>query len=252
MIVETMRDLLRRTLRALLGKQIYRDLRARYACLRNLGWAYHPIWGHFNVPGALPKEEAVALFDAANGLAAEAPVLVEIGSWLGKSAIVLSQAIRNKQGILFCIDPFNADGDPESVGRYRRARSTMSRSVLDQFTHNIRSWGSYEHVRVLQGYSHQLSAEWSRSIDLLYIDGNHSYECARRDFIEWSPFIAPSGILVMHDVSFDPTFIHQGPARVVKELILGDPRWVHPRFVGFMFFACKAIDESGDGDRSDR
>ncbi len=181
-----MREVLRPPLQALLGKQAYLGLRARYSCLRNLGWAYYSIWGHLNVPGTLPKEQAVALYDAANRLAAEAPVLVEIGSWLGKSAVVLSRAIRKKQGVLFCIDPFHANGDPESLRYYRRASEKMSRSLLDQFTYNIRSWGSYEHVRVLEGYSHQISAEWSRPIDLLYIDGNYSYECVRRDFIEWS------------------------------------------------------------------
>ncbi len=56
----------------------------------------------------------------------------------------------------------------------------------------------------------------------------------------------------MHDVSFDRSFVHQGPARVVREVILDHTEWVKPRFVGFMFFACKAIDESGEADGSDR
>jgi predicted O-methyltransferase YrrM len=45
------------------------------------------------------------------------------------------------------------------------------------------------------------TAEWDKPIDILFIDGDHTYEGAKADFEKYSKFVKPGGIIFMHDVS---------------------------------------------------
>jgi predicted O-methyltransferase YrrM len=51
-------------------------------------------------------------------------------------------------------------------------------------------------------------------LDLLFIDGDHSYESCRSDVLAWLPHLKPGGIIVMHDYAWA-----EGVQRVVDELI---------------------------------
>ena len=258
-----MKGFLKTSLQAVLGKGGYRAARSAYYAskrwikmrhqgamdrlywLRKYGLRRYSIYGHRLVPSGLPEDHAVALYDVAKGLPDCGPVLVEIGSWLGKSAVVLSRAISKKKGaVLFCIDPFNAHGDPSSAAHYRNVSQKMDVSLLEHFTQNIKRYGSYKHVKTLRGYSTDFSGNWDKPIDLLFIDGNHSYEAVKRDFLEWSPFIKPGGYLIMHDVSFDPNFRHQDPIKVAREFILDNSEWVDHKQIRHMLIVRKAYERS--------
>lgn len=50
----------------------------------------------------------------------------------------------------------------------------------------------------LQGDSR--TVPWEKTIDVLFIDGDHSYEMAKADFTRFEPFVRPGGLIYMHDV----------------------------------------------------
>ena len=89
-------------------------------------------------------------------------------------------------------------------------------------------------VDVRQGFSHDFKDELDESIDLLFLDGDHSYEAVLQDFEDWAPKIKPGGLLAMHDVVHP---VHEGPRRVVDERIANDPQWVDHRYVDSLFVA---------------
>lgn len=43
-----------------------------------------------------------------------------------------------------------------------------------------------------------------KSIDLLFIDGDHRYEGVERDFEMYSPLVKENGILAFHDIVYGP------------------------------------------------
>ncbi len=63
----------------------------------------------------------------------------------------------------------------------------------------------FDAVRLLKGYSTQpdlIAAAQERTYDLVYIDGDHSYQGVVHDLENFAAHLPPGGILVMDDASF--------------------------------------------------
>jgi len=56
-------------------------------------------------------------------------------------------------------------------------------------------------------------------LDLIFIDGDHSYEAVKHDFTLTSQWLSSNGMLAMHDI-----LEFEGVARVVGEA-LGSGKW---------------------------
>lgn len=201
------------------------------------GLRYTSILPYVSIDGWLTVDEAITLFELARSLPNEHPRVVEIGCWQGKSSVCLASGLRGKNNPrLSCIDPFDASGDDSSRSEYANRASNLGGPLRAAFEQNLRRAGVHELVDIRQGLSHQHVQAWREPIDLLFLDGDHSYESAARDCRDWAPRVRPGGFLVMHDVVHP---VHTGPRRVVDEEVLCDPRWVEPRYVDSMFVARK-------------
>jgi predicted O-methyltransferase YrrM len=219
----------------------------RIAFIRRFGVRYYRMSLFKSIDGFLLDEEAVQIFDLAHALRDRNVVVVEIGSWLGKSSVVIGSALRfKKAATLNCIDPFDASGDARSTRRYHLDASRLPASILDTFKLNVRRAGISKVVRVLQGLSHQVVKGWNGPIDMLFIDGNHELESVRQDFLQWSPFVKPGGIVAFHDTYFSPPTTsdgeyHAGPGKVVTDCVLGNPSWERVAHVGSLF-VCRKVN----------
>jgi len=121
-------------------------------------------------------------------------VCVEIGSARGKSACHVGLALReNGRGKLWAIDPHKPTewNDDASVDTY---------GILAE---NLRRVGLTAHVEVVREDSGSAAASWNRPIDLLFIDGDHSYDGVKRDWDAFAPFVSPFGVVVFHDTLWD-------------------------------------------------
>ena len=119
---------------------------------------------------------------------------VEIGSARGKSACYVGMALKeNGRGKLYAIDPhitttWNDDHSVQSLG-------------ILQF--NISKLGLTDQITIVRSTSEDAAKIWDLPIDLIFIDGDHSYEGVKRDWQLFVPHMKPFGVVVFHDTIWD-------------------------------------------------
>ena len=164
----------------------------------------HPaLTASFATPTHLTIAERVTLCQ----LARTAPhqTLVEIGSYLGASALALAAGLHgagNTTGRIYCIDTWE-----------NNAMTEGSRDTFAEFTRRTAPFSS--RIEPVRGWSTEVAVKLVPrlgSINLLFIDGDHSYEGVLADWRTYSPALAPGAVLVFHDIGWA-----EGVQRVVKE-----------------------------------
>jgi predicted O-methyltransferase YrrM len=119
---------------------------------------------------------------------------VEIGSALGKSASYIGMALKeNGRGTLYAIDPHEST----------EWNDVNAADSLKEFTRNISAVGVRQQVSIIRSYSDVAALDWRLPIDLLFIDGDHSYVGVKRDWELFLPHVKPSGIVIFHDTIWD-------------------------------------------------
>ena len=114
--------------------------------------------------------------------AAEAKVIVEIGTFEGKTTGLLA---KNSAGTVYSIDPCFKGRLGLSYGE------VIAKSYCRKLGLN--------NVEFIKGYSHEVAPAFAEMIDLLFIDADHSYESIKRDWHDWVPKVRHGGIVALHD-----------------------------------------------------
>jgi predicted O-methyltransferase YrrM len=121
-------------------------------------------------------------------------VCVELGTWLGASAIPVARAIRRWGGTLTCVDTW--------AGDVHQPASSMRPSapwMLVSCARHILEAGVGATVRLIPATTIDAAAAWTDPIDWLYIDADHSYEGVRADLEWWVPHVTPGGLILGDD-----------------------------------------------------
>jgi hypothetical protein len=82
-------------------------------------------------------------------------------------------------------------------------------------------------VEPRRAYSAEVAGSWNRAIRLLWIDGDHSYQCAKKDLDGFLPHLVPFGVVAFHDA----LNAFPGPIRVFVEDVLRSDRFGPAGFV---------------------
>src|SRR5262245_52870797 len=219
------------------------NLRGHYAFVRRQGLKYRSIFAYEAISGWLSEREAITLFDLAQSVRNDRPVVVEIGSWVGKSSIIIGKGLKGKTDpTLYCIDPFNGDADDADRPLYAREAGTLPKTLKEVFLENMRNNGVLDVVRPLEGYSFAFAPDFNEPIDFLLIDGNHDYEAVLQDYEQWSPKVRPGGVIAFHDVVFGDDPDPAGPGMVAEKHIFANPRWTDVKVVDNLLVARKAVN----------
>ncbi len=128
-----------------------------------------------SIPGWMTRHELDWLY----AMAQKMKTVVEIGSFKGRSTYVLCSGCNGDAGKVFAVDPFTgvalqfnaqADGKP----------------TFEDFMKNV---GHFQHLVPLKMTSTE-AAEDDRvpqKVDMVFIDGDHSYEGLMADLKAWAP-----------------------------------------------------------------
>jgi predicted O-methyltransferase YrrM len=140
--------------------------------------------------------------------------VVEIGVWHGVTTSVLRSAMA-ADGRLWAVDPF----PPGRLGFSLQkpiARSEVRRSRNGEVRW-IRTTGEDAAVIYRQ--------ESDRAVDVIFIDGDHSYEGLVRDWRAWSPLVARGGVVCLHDSRSTPErpIEDAGSVRATSDVVRKDP-----------------------------
>lgn len=121
--------------------------------------------------------------------------IVEIGSFRGRSTIVLARAAAAGVEVV-AIDPHGGgDRGPQEI------TPDVERGEQDfrAFQSNLRRAGVEDRVTHLRTPSLDALGALEGTIALLFVDGAHRYRPARSDIERWGARVAPEGTLLIHD-----------------------------------------------------
>jgi glycosyltransferase involved in cell wall biosynthesis/predicted O-methyltransferase YrrM len=176
------------------------------------------VWHSRRIIGWTRGLEAPALARASHELQG-APVIVEIGGFLGCSTVLLAGARKlRRSGRIHCVDPFDCSGDAFSSPAYQSIAASLKRSLREVFESNIRRAGLTDWVTVHQTNAAAAAREWQGSIDMLHLDGDYSQQGATETYIAWQKWLRPGGVIAVNGTHATEDN-HDGPMHVVAEFI---------------------------------
>ena len=142
----------------------------------------------FMIPG---QEEY--LFNKVKALPEDA-VIVEIGSFKGRSTIAMAYACVGTKRKIYSINTW--DGNDSDFSE---------RDFFEIWQNNVRNNDLEAYVIPLRGYSHDILNRWheiadGKEIDFIFIDGSHQYLDVLKDFELSFSLVKDKGWIAFHDV----------------------------------------------------
>lgn len=156
----------------------------------------------YSVQSHLTIPERIQLFK----LAIKQENIAEIGSYIGASACCFGAAVKaSGTGKIICIDTWNND-----------AMSEGSRDTWKEFQNNTREYKNF--VVPVRGFSTDVLhsvREITQRLDVLFIDGDHSYAGVKADWDAYKSFLKEGSVVIFHDFGWA-----EGVKRVVHEEVM--------------------------------
>lgn len=180
-----------------------------------------------DVPGWLTAHEGQFLQKAAFSQKFRDGVIVEIGSFMGKSTIWL--ALSGDR--VWAIDPHK--------GKLSGGRAAPT---LPAFLKNLSRAGVRSLVTPVVKTSRDAVRRWTRPIKLLFIDGLHDEAHAKEDYTLWSPHVVDGGMVAMHDAFCG----WQGAGDVAMRRIVYSPVYKEIGVIGSIIYGVKGKPSVGE------
>ena len=122
-------------------------------------------------------------------------MIVEIGSFRGRSTIVLATAADPSVQVV-AIDPHAGnDRGPQEIDGFENEAADDH----GLFAANLAAAGVADRVRHIREFSDAALDVIDHEIDVLYIDGAHRYAPARADICAWGDRVNDGGTMLIHD-----------------------------------------------------
>jgi predicted O-methyltransferase YrrM len=183
------------------------------------------------IDGWLTDREGELLYNLAKTTQGKG-VIVEIGSWKGKSTIWLAKGSKDGNKVkVYAIDPHT--GSSEHKALYGKVWT------FEEFNKNIKNAKVDDIVISIVKTSEEAAKNFDQPIELIFIDGAHEYELVKLDFELWFPKVIEGGIMAFHDTTTWP-----GPKKVVDEFVYKSKYFRGVKFVDSITYAKKVKHNS--------
>lgn len=142
------------------------------------------------VDGHLYREEAVWLLEIPAKLGSG--IYVNLGTWKGRSAILLAAGLRDNglTGKVIAVDTYDSCTMTNGAGE----------NTLAYVKEKVEERDLNPYVQIEIGLTSQVVSKYKETqVNFIFIDADHSYEAVKEDFELWSPLIKKGGILAFHD-----------------------------------------------------
>lgn len=169
--------------------------------------------------GFMPTEEGEALHGRRGR--PRAGTWLEIGTYCGKSTVLLADAARQVGARLVTVDHHHGSEENQPGWEWH------DESLVDADSGRLDTLPRFR--RVLDENADVLSAIvadtrlvatwWTTPLELLFLDGNHTEETAQHDYTQFARHLVPEGLLFVHDVFPDPADGGQAPWNVVRRAV---------------------------------
>jgi len=169
------------------------------------------------VTGFMPADEGRALHDAALSYF-DHGVGVEIGTYCGKSTVLLGAAAQARESVVYTVDHHNGSEEHQPGWEFHDTslvnEATGRFDTLPTLRRTLDEAGLDDNVVAVVGKSTVVAGGWRTPLQLLFIDGGHSEDAARQDFDGWAKWVSAGGALIIHDVFPDPRDGGQAPYQI--------------------------------------
>lgn len=188
------------------------------------------------IEGWLSDSEGEFLYKSARGVSGRG-VIVEIGSWKGKSTVWLAKGAKAGSNTkIYAIDPHTGGSEHRKHGDVW---------TFDQLRENLEMAGVDEIVVPVVKTSEEAAKGWDKPVEFIFIDGAHEYELVKLDFQLWFPHVIEGGRVAFHDTI---TIYWSGPAKVAKQYIYRSRYFKNLGIIDGITFGTK-VTQNSVGDR---
>nr|WP_202541680.1 class I SAM-dependent methyltransferase [Streptomyces sp. SID3915] len=171
----------------------------------------------------MPVREGLALYAAAAEAAALGLPLLEVGTYCGRSTVLLAAAARAAGVTALTVDHHRGSEEQQPGWEYHDPSVVDPElglmDTLPTFRRTLHRAGLEQHVVALVGRSPQVAAVWGGRLGFVFVDGGHTDEHATGDYEGWAPKVADGGLLAVHDVFPDPADGGQAPYRIYRRAL---------------------------------
>ena len=173
------------------------------------------------IKGFMPPHEGKALIKWASKFSING-VIMEIGTYCGKSSIYLSVGAKKNNQTVFTLDhhlgseehQINEEYFDKEIYDYSEERVNTLPLLIQNINHF-----KIQNIVPIISESTKASINWDTNLGVLFIDGGHSFESANDDYLCWESKIITGGVLIIHDIFENPSEGGQAPYEIYQKAL---------------------------------
>lgn len=127
--------------------------------------------------------------------------IAELGCWKGKSLCSIADIIIKNNLTVLAVDTW---GGTDNILETFLADEAKNKNIRKIFEDNLVRYGIQNSVTILQMTTTEASKLLSQnSLDFVFIDADHRYECVKEDIYNWMPLLRSGRSIAGHDASWN-------------------------------------------------